>query len=177
MTKALTTTARHSRRPGAIAWHARTRTYLETAVHDDAELCEHDRSVLELKWQAALFVLVGLGYFSPAAARPPARQADGRCSTGPVSSPAIQKLIREIFGPRHAPDAIQIARCESGRQGTRAVTGQFRGLFQMGRWARRHFGHGRCAEQQAQAAYRYFVAEQRSWMPWRGCVRPQLSQR
>jgi hypothetical protein len=136
--------------------------------------------VLERKWQAALGLLLGVGCVSPAAARPPARQAsprDERCSTGSASAPAIQEIIHQIFGPRHASTALQVARCESGRKGTRAVTGQFRGLFQMGRWARRHFGHGRCAEQQAQAAYLYFVAEKRSWTPWRGCVRPELSQR
>lgn len=69
---------------------------------------------------------------------------------------------------RYARAALRVAECESGRRGTRAVNGQYRGLFQMGRWARRKFGHGPCAADQAKAAYRYFVAVGRRFKPW-GC--------
>jgi len=82
-----------------------------------------------------------------------------------VTNPRVERVVRRVWG-HHAEAALAVARCESGRRGTRAANGQFRGLFQMGRWARRKYGHGRCAEAQARAAQRYFL--EAGWKPW-GC--------
>lgn len=75
-----------------------------------------------------------------------------------------EKAICHVFGSFCQP-ALQVARCESGVQ-TTAQNGQYLGLFQMGSSARRLFGHGESAIEQAQAAYRYFVRSGRDWSPW-----------
>ena len=74
-------------------------------------------------------------------------------------------VICEVFGDRHCAQALRVAWCES-RFDTRARNGQYRGLFQMGSWERRKYGHGSTAREQARAAYRYFVATGRTWGPW-----------
>ena len=74
------------------------------------------------------------------------------------------ETICRIFGPDCAA-AIVVARCES-RLHTDARNGQYLGLFQMGLLARQLFGHGDSAEEQARAAFRYFVASGRDWSPW-----------
>jgi hypothetical protein len=79
-----------------------------------------------------------------------------------VSSP--EKAICYVFGA-YCGQALQIATCES-RHRTTAQNGQYFGLFQMGSDARRLFGHGASALDQARAAYRYFVASGRDWSPW-----------
>jgi Lysozyme like domain len=61
--------------------------------------------------------------------------------------------------------AIAVAWCESHLQ-TEARNGQYLGLFQMGSYERRLFGHGPTAHDQAVAAHRYFVSSGRDWSPW-----------
>jgi hypothetical protein len=78
------------------------------------------------------------------------------------SSP--EKAICHVFG-RYCDQALQVALCESGHE-TTAENGQYMGLFQMGSSARRLFGHGESAVDQARAAYRYFVASGHDWSPW-----------
>jgi len=75
-----------------------------------------------------------------------------------------KEVICRVFGSR-CDEAVRVARCES-RFHTDAENGQYLGLFQMGSTERRLFGHGRSAEEQARAAYRYFVASGMSWSPW-----------
>ena len=75
-----------------------------------------------------------------------------------------ERAICHVFGS-YCRQALQVARCESGVQ-TTAQNGQYLGLFQMGSSARRLFGHGESAIEQAQAAYRYFVRSGRDWSPW-----------
>lgn len=74
------------------------------------------------------------------------------------------QVISDVFG-RYAGQARRVAWCES-RWRTTARNGQYRGLFQMGRWERETFGHGPTARAQARAAWRYFVATGRDWSPW-----------
>jgi hypothetical protein len=76
-----------------------------------------------------------------------------------------EAAIRHVFGPRYAGEALAVARCESGLS-RNARNGQFRGLFQLGSWERRRYGHGDTALEQARAAWRYFVASGRDWRPW-----------
>ena len=71
----------------------------------------------------------------------------------------------DVFGPRYGPQALRVARCESGYS-TRAQNGQYLGIFQMGSSERRIYGHGASAYAQARAAHRYFVASGRDWSPW-----------
>jgi hypothetical protein len=76
-------------------------------------------------------------------------------------------VIMHVFGPRYGPQAIRVARCETG--GTFdlwARNGQYLGLFQMGSYARRRYGHGWGYWAQAKAARRYFLASGRDWSPW-----------
>jgi hypothetical protein len=61
--------------------------------------------------------------------------------------------------------AIAVASCESHLRPT-AQNGQYLGLFQMGSYERRLFGHGPTAHEQAIAAHRYFVRSGRDWSPW-----------
>lgn len=71
-----------------------------------------------------------------------------------------------VFG-RYGNAAVKVAYCESGgTYSTTARNGQYLGMFQMSAWARRKYGHGNMALQQARAAYRYFVASGRDWSPW-----------
>jgi hypothetical protein len=73
--------------------------------------------------------------------------------------------ICDVFGRRYCGQALAVSWCES-RHSTTARNGQFLGLFQMGSHARRLFGHGRTARQQARAARRYFISSGRDWSPW-----------
>ena len=72
--------------------------------------------------------------------------------------------ICSVFGSR-CQEAVAIARCES-RLSTTAQNGQYLGLFQMGSYERRLFGHGSTALDQAVAAHRYYVRSGRDWSPW-----------
>ena len=85
-----------------------------------------------------------------------------------VSKQRTKQIICQIFG-RYCKQAISVANCETG--GTFSVYAgegkhQYHGLFQMGSWERRTYGHGYDAWAQARAAYRYFVATGRDWSPW-----------
>jgi len=62
-------------------------------------------------------------------------------------------------------EAVAVAWCES-HLSTTAQNGQYLGLFQMGSYERRLFGHGPTAHAQAVAAHRYFVRSGRDWSPW-----------
>jgi hypothetical protein len=72
--------------------------------------------------------------------------------------------ICAVFGS-YCEEAVAVARCES-RLSTTAQNGQYLGLFQMGSYERRLFGHGGSAREQAVAAHRYFVRSGRDWSPW-----------
>jgi hypothetical protein len=72
--------------------------------------------------------------------------------------------ICSVFGS-YCQEAVAIAWCESRLQ-TGAQNGQYLGLFQMGSYERRLFGHGNSARDQAVAAHRYFVRSGRDWSPW-----------
>ncbi len=77
-----------------------------------------------------------------------------------------EKAICYVFGSR-CSEALRVARCES-RFSTYAQNGQYLGLFQMGSWERRTYGHGYTPLEQARAAYRYFLVA--GWRPWE-CAR------
>lgn len=72
-------------------------------------------------------------------------------------------IICEVWGDRLCGPALRVAWCES-RLRPAARNGQYLGLFQMGAYARRRFGHGPDAYTQARAAYRYFRVA--GWRPW-----------
>ena len=72
--------------------------------------------------------------------------------------------ICDVFG-RYCRQAVAVAWCES-RLTTTAQNGQYLGLFQLGSYERRLFGHGPTAREQAEAAHRYFVRSGRDWSPW-----------
>lgn len=66
---------------------------------------------------------------------------------------------------RYGAQALRIAWCES-RYNINAINGQYRGLFQMGDYERRLFGHGNNPWAQAKAAHKYFIASRKDWSPW-----------
>ena len=72
--------------------------------------------------------------------------------------------ICDVFGS-YCQEAVAVAWCES-RLSTTAQNGQYLGLFQMGSYERRLFGHGQNARDQALAAHRYFLRSGRDWSPW-----------
>ena len=72
--------------------------------------------------------------------------------------------ICAVFGD-YCEEAVSVAWCESRLRPT-AQNGQYLGLFQMGSYERRLFGHGSSAREQAVAAHRYFVRSGRDWSPW-----------
>lgn len=77
----------------------------------------------------------------------------------------VPLVICDVFGERYCSEALEVAWCES-RWNTEARNGQYRGIFQMGAWERRTFGHGPGAYEQARAARRYFEKSGRDWSPW-----------
>lgn len=77
----------------------------------------------------------------------------------------VRQTILKVFGPRYGPGAVRVAWCES-RWSPDARNGQYLGIFQMGAWERRTFGHGPTVLAQARAAHRYFVRTGRDWSPW-----------
>ncbi len=92
------------------------------------------------------------------------RQLQGVSSGSEVARGSTQDVICSVFGSR-CREALAVARCES-RYSTYAQNGQYLGLFQMGSWERRTYGHGASAYAQTAAAYRYFVASGSDWSPW-----------
>ena len=85
-------------------------------------------------------------------------------TTRKLASLPPRAAICNVFGS-YCHEAVAVARCES-RLSTRAQNGQYLGLFQMGSYERRLFGHGETARDQAVAAHRYFVRSGRDWSPW-----------
>ena len=79
-----------------------------------------------------------------------------------AASPTV--AICDVFG-RYCRQAVAVAWCES-RLTTTAQNGQYLGLFQMGSYERRLFGHGSTPWDQAEAAHEYFVRSGRDWSPW-----------
>ena len=75
-----------------------------------------------------------------------------------------ENAICRVFG-RYCDEALAVSRCESGLR-TTAQNGQYLGLFQMGTTARRLYGHGSTALEQAKAAHEYFVDSGHGWGPW-----------
>lgn len=76
------------------------------------------------------------------------------------------KAICFVFGS-YCQQALVVARCESGHSmSTHAHNGQYLGMFQMGSYARKLYGHSEEPLVQAWAAYRYFVASGKDWSPW-----------
>ncbi len=75
-----------------------------------------------------------------------------------------KQAICAVFGS-YCQEALAVAWCES-RHSTTAQNGQYLGLFQMGSYERRLFGHGSTPRAQALAAHRYFVRSGRDWSPW-----------
>ncbi len=92
-----------------------------------------------------------------------ARRARSR-QLAAVTATTPRSAICRVFGD-DCREALAVSRCESGLR-TEAQNGQYLGLFQMGSTARRLFGHGTSAADQAKAAHRYFVAAGRDWSPW-----------
>jgi hypothetical protein len=102
----------------------------------------------------ALLVVLAVSQCSSSAAHALSAEAD---------HPAL--VICEVFGKRDCLDALSVSWCESRFQ-TSARNGEYLGLFQMGTWERRRFGHGDDARAQALAARRYFRTSGRDWSPW-----------
>lgn len=73
-------------------------------------------------------------------------------------------IICKVFGP-YCQQALRVSWCES-KWYVWAGNGQYLGIFQMGAWERRTFGHGPGAWAQARAAWKYFVASGKDWSPW-----------
>ena len=86
------------------------------------------------------------------------REARRRASASPKAA------ICNVFGP-YCRQAVAVAWCES-HLATTAQNGEYLGLFQMGSYERRLFGHGSTARAQAEAAHAYFVRSGRDWSPW-----------
>jgi hypothetical protein len=85
-------------------------------------------------------------------------------STRAFAASPPRQAICNVFGD-YCHEAIAVAWCES-HLSTTAQNGQYLGLFQMGSYERRLFGHGDTAHEQAVAAHRYFVLSGRDWSPW-----------
>lgn len=82
-----------------------------------------------------------------------------RIAAEPLSTP---RVICVVFRSSCA-DALRVAWCES-RWHVGAANGQYRGLFQMGHFARSRYGHGPDALTQALAAHAYYLDA--GWRPW-----------
>jgi len=103
---------------------------------------------------------------------------DGRPAPGPASPTGLgpmphakspQQAILDAFGSKNGQRALKVGKCES-KLDVKARNGNYMGLFQMGPWARKTFGHGPDADSQAEAAHRYFQTA--GWSPWshsQGC--------
>lgn len=92
------------------------------------------------------------------------RKAIARRDTRRLAAMTPKQAICAVFR-RYCSQAVNVAWCES-HLSTSAQNGQYLGLFQMGSYERRLFGHGRNAHAQAVAAHKYFVLSGRDWSPW-----------
>jgi hypothetical protein len=93
------------------------------------------------------------------------RQALARREAQRLAKAPPKVAICHVFGRRYCRQALAVSWCES-RYRTTAQNGQYLGLFQMGSYERRLFGHGSTPRDQAVAAHRYFVLSGRDWSPW-----------
>lgn len=75
---------------------------------------------------------------------------------------SVRSIICHVFGSQ-CSKALSVAWCES-RFNVYARNGQYLGLFQMGSFARSHYGHSWNAWGQARAAHRYYLDA--GWSPW-----------
>jgi hypothetical protein len=103
-----------------------------------------------------------LQQLEPAIAR--LRAAIARRDARRLASMPPRQAICDVFRG-NCRAAVAVAWCES-RLHTTAQNGQYLGLFQMGSTARRMFGHGPTAHEQAVAAHKYYVRSGRDWSPW-----------
>ena len=92
------------------------------------------------------------------------RHAIARTAAHRFAALPPRRAICAVFGS-DCRAAVAVAWCES-RLSTTAENGQYLGLFQMGATARRLYGHGPTAHEQAIAAHRYYVDSGRDWSPW-----------
>lgn len=83
----------------------------------------------------------------------------------PVPGPVF-KAVRTYWLTRaERVKTFDVIACETGgAYNTNAKNGQFLGLFQMGDWARRRYGHGSTALAQARAAHLYYLES--GWSGW-----------
>ncbi len=90
-------------------------------------------------------------------------------TVGKASGEAVKErrkeIICKVFGKRYCKQAIGVAECESHLD-TWAKNGQYLGMFQMGYYERKKYGHGPGGWIQARAAYKYFVDSGKDWSPW-----------
>jgi hypothetical protein len=98
-----------------------------------------------------------------------------RDRTARAQARTIRRLRRHVAEPLSPPrvicavfrgacsEALSVAWCES-RFDVNARNGQYRGLFQMGAYARARYGHGPDALTQALAAHAYYLDA--GWRPW-----------
>jgi hypothetical protein len=93
------------------------------------------------------------------------RRAIARREARRLAKAPPRTAICHVFGRHYCRQALAVSWCES-RHSTTAQNGQYRGLFQMGSYERRRFGHGSTARDQAIAAHKYFVRSGRDWSPW-----------
>ena len=119
---------------------------------------------------AVVLVTVVLGVAAPARAHVRAERMGAlvrRAYPGAGVAPGMEAAIRATWPVRLHRQALDVAWCESSGDPT-ARNGQYRGHFQMGRaeWERYGAGDPYDAEDNAAAAYRYFVAVGGSWRPW-----------
>lgn len=111
---------------------------------------------------ALVIAAATMGIASERASGEPVRQT-GDLTASAARSETTRTICR-VFG-RYCSQALRVSWCES-RWLTTAQNGQYLGLFQMGYWERRTYGHGSTAEAQSRAALRYFRASGRDWSPW-----------
>ena len=109
------------------------------------------------------------------------RMRSGACASSTKTIASLRAKMRArdarrlaALPPRAAICSVFGSALRGGRRGrlvrvaasTTAQNGQYLGLFQMGSYERRLFGHGASAHEQAVAAHRYFVRSGRDWSPW-----------
>ena len=120
-----------------------------------------------MRWIAAILLVAAL-IVAPTSTASPQEKYVAKWNGIPLMADqaGAVRVIRKVFGPRYAEQALRVSWCES-RFWVWANNGQYLGLFQMGSWERRTFGHSsNNAWVQARAAHRYFVESGRDWSPW-----------
>ena len=113
------------------------------------------------QWNTVWIVAFVIAFFWAASSAESAGTGSNRIA---AMQARAKPIICEVFG-RYCGEALRVSWCES-RHYKWAVNGQYRGLFQMGEWERRTYGHAPGAWAQSRAAKRYFEATGRTWGPW-----------